>query len=84
MATAKETAYPTLPTRTKVVPHPKSTATTQLRSTVVATRLQDSSVEKKPWKMSKFEKVKSKLVAPSSTSPSGQDSAPEDVWDDAQ
>ena len=67
MATAKDATYPTLPSRKKETLRPKDTVAASLRSTTVAAKLQEASTETKPWKMKKFEAVKSRLVTDPAT-----------------
>jgi hypothetical protein len=62
-ATAKDTTYPAMPTRKREHFVPKSTVAAELRSTAVKGAIAAAATETKPWKMKKFEKVKSRLVA---------------------
>ena len=65
-ALAKDPTYPTLPERekTKKFAGPKTTTAAELRATAIRTSVEAATTEVKPWKMKKFEGVKSKLVMP--------------------
>jgi len=62
-AASREPVYPTLPSRKKDPLVPKSTTAAALRSTAVSAQYAEGE-ETKPWKMKRFEHVKSKLTAP--------------------